>query len=96
MNCITPKIYNNICEARENIITPFKPLFISQPKCDKDVFSKNFSFVEPKKRGYLYKFANLSEHYNLSYNIFDLKQLMNLSKEKLKSLFLISYLSLVK
>ncbi len=92
MNSIKPKIYNNIYEVRENIITPFQPIFISQPRCDKDVFSKNFSFIEPKKRGYLYKFANLSEHYNLSYNIFDLKQLMNLSKEKLKSLFLISSL----
>ena len=92
MNSIKPKIYNNIYEVRENIITPFQPIFISQPKCDKDLFSRNFSSVNPQKRAYLYKFANLNQHYNLSYNIFDLKQLMNLSKKKLKSLFLISSL----
>ena len=92
MNSITPRIYNNLSEVRDNVITAFKPIFISQPQCDKDVFSKNFSSIHPNKRVYLYKFANLHEHYNLSYGVFDLKQLVNFSREKLKSLFSISSL----
>ena len=92
MNSITPKIYNNIYEVNENIITAFKPILILQPKCDKDIFSRNFSSVNPQKRAYLYKFANLNEHYKLLYNVFDLKQLVNLSRSKLKTLFSISSL----
>ncbi len=92
MNSITPKIYNNIYEVRENIIAPFQPLFISQPKCDKDIFSKNFASIPTNKRTYLYKFANLNEHYKLLYNVFDLKQLVNFSRNKLKRLYSISSL----
>ena len=90
MNTIPPRIYNNLYEVRENIITAFQPIIIKKPKCDKDTFSKNFGSITPPKRNFLYKFANLSEHHKLLYNLFDLKILQNFSKEKLKSLFLIA------
>ena len=81
------KVYNNIYEVKENVITPFQPLFIKQPECDRVLFSENFSRTEPKKRNFLYKFANLHEHYKILYDITDLQFLRTLSFEKLKSLF---------
>ena len=84
------KVYNNIYEVKENVVTSFQPIFIKQPECDRLLFSERFSCIEPKKRNFLYKFANLHDHYKLLYDITDLEFLKSLSLGKLKSLFKIA------
>ena len=83
-------VYNNLASVTENVITAFQPVFIKKPKFPKDVFLKHFSDIEPKKRNYLYRFANLNEHYSLLYNIYDLQFLKEFSTDRLKSLFMIA------
>lgn len=89
---IQPQIYKSLYEVQENCISAFQPLVIAKPKFDRDTFSRNFATVAPQKRNFIHKFANLSEHYKLLYDVFDLNILKNFSKEKLKSLFLIASL----
>ena len=84
------KIYNNIAEVTDNVITTFQPLLIRKPKFDRDIFSKEFLHTDAKKKNFLHKFANLHEHYHLMYNILDLNILKALPLDKLKTLFLLS------
>ena len=84
------KIYNNISEITKQVVNSFEPVYIRPPRFDNDIFAKNFADTAPKKRNYLHKFANLSEHYSLMYNVLDLKALSELALNKLKSLFLMA------
>lgn len=83
--------YKSLEHITENAVSAFQPLFVETPKFPQDVFSKNFSDVTSAKRTYLHKFANLNEHYNLLYNLWDLQELKSFSVEKLKSLFMIAF-----
>lgn len=84
------KIYNNPASVVENVVSAFQPIFIKQPVFPNDLFVKHFANVEHKKRNYLHRFANLQEHHNLLYDLYDLKFLQTLSLDRLKSIFMIA------
>lgn len=84
------KIYKSISDVDLNFVTSFSPVFIEKPKIPNDIFQKQFGNVEPKKRNFIHKFANLEEFYKLLYNVSDLKVLESFPFNKLKSLYLIA------
>ena len=86
------KLHNSLFDVKDNFITAFKPVFIKSPVFPKDVFQNNFSNLEPRKRNFIHKFANLSEHYQLMFDVYQLQFLKNFSVEKLKSLYKSAYM----
>lgn len=80
------KIYKSIDSVQE-VLTPFKPVFIEKPVFSKDVFEKQFEKIAPEKKGLLEKFANLEEYYKLVYQIWDLKTISTMPLNKIKILF---------
>ena len=66
-----------------NIITPFIPYTRATSSYPKDIFEKEFNYVEQKKKPILFKFANVCQHDHLLFNNIDLKNLTIFSPEKL-------------
>lgn len=80
------KIHKSIDSVQE-VLTPFKPIFIEKPVFSKDVFEKQFEKVTPEKKSLLEKFANLEEFYKLVYQVWDLKTISTMPLNKIKTLF---------
>ena len=86
------KIYKSISDVNLNFVASFSPVFIDKPKISNDLFQRQFGNIEPKKRNFLHKFANLEEFCKLLCDISDLKLLESFSSNKLKRIYLLSRL----
>lgn len=69
------------------IITPFMPYTRVTSSYPKDIFEKEFSSVDLKKKPILFKFANVCQHNTLLFNNLDLRFLENFSLNKLINVF---------